>query len=94
VPTIDLPADELDAIIAAIRSVIESDKFPHAPRLDPLRAALARLEAATPAPHAKAPPAAKGDKRRGDRGGHDMLAVAGYAQATSSFSANRRMTSL
>ena len=31
---------------AAISGVIEDDKFPHAPRLDPLRAALARLEAA------------------------------------------------
>jgi hypothetical protein len=46
VPTIDLPADELAAVAAAIRRLIEDDKFPHAPRLDPLRAALARLEAA------------------------------------------------
>jgi hypothetical protein len=45
-PTIDLPDDELAAVIAAIRGLIEDDKFPHAPRLDPLRAALARLEAA------------------------------------------------
>ena len=46
-PTIDLPADELAALTAAIRRVIEGDRYPHAPRLDPLRAALARLEAAT-----------------------------------------------
>jgi hypothetical protein len=46
-PTIDLPDDELAAVTAAIRRAIEDDKFPHAPRLDPLRAALARLEAAT-----------------------------------------------
>jgi hypothetical protein len=46
VPTIDLPDDELAAVTAAIRRAIEDDKFPHAPRLDPLRAALARLEAA------------------------------------------------
>ena len=45
-PTIDLPDDELAAVTAAIRRAIEDDKFPHAPRLDPLRAALARLEAA------------------------------------------------
>ena len=45
-PTIDLPDDEFDAVIAAIRRVIEDDKFPHAPRLDPLRAALAKLEPA------------------------------------------------
>jgi hypothetical protein len=65
VPTIDLPADDLAAVAAAIRGVIEDDRFPHAPRLDPLRAALARLDAArgatTPLP--KAPPPAKADKR-------------------------------
>jgi hypothetical protein len=42
---INLPDDELAAVTAAIRRAIEDDKFPHAPRLDPLRAALARLEA-------------------------------------------------
>jgi hypothetical protein len=73
-PTIDLPADELAAVTAAIRRAIEDDKFPHAPRLDPLRAALARLEAASksatvaniaspPTPDPKAPPPAKADKR-------------------------------
>jgi hypothetical protein len=46
-PTIDLPDDELAAVTAAIRRVIEDNRFPHAPRLDPLRAALARLEAAS-----------------------------------------------
>jgi hypothetical protein len=46
VPTIDLPDDELAAVTAAIRRVIEGDRYPHAPRLDPLRAALARLDAA------------------------------------------------
>jgi hypothetical protein len=46
-PTIDLPDDELAAVAAAIRRTIETDKFPHAPRLDPLRAALAKLEPAT-----------------------------------------------
>ena len=46
-PPIDLPADELAAVAAAIRRAIEDDKFPHAPRLDPLRAALARFDAAS-----------------------------------------------
>jgi hypothetical protein len=46
VPTIDLPDDELAAVTAAIRGVIEGDRYPHAPRLDQLRAALARLDAA------------------------------------------------
>jgi hypothetical protein len=77
VPTIDLPDDELAAVTAAIRRLIEDDKFPLSPRLDPLRAALARLDAAAatkekvvadrpqvkPAP--KAPPPAKADKRAG-----------------------------
>jgi hypothetical protein len=71
-PTIDFPDDELAAVAAAIRGVIEGDRYPHAPRLDPLRAALARLEAArtsfpketksqpaTPKP----PPAGKGKRR-------------------------------
>jgi hypothetical protein len=75
VPTIDLPADELAAVTAAIRGVIEGDRYPHAPRLDPLRAALARFDAASkPTAHPtksaefadlrpEAPPPAKADKR-------------------------------
>jgi hypothetical protein len=59
-------------VMAAIRRANEDDKFPHAPRLDPLRAALARLEPAPkPTPETsrrrdvspKAPPPAKADKR-------------------------------
>jgi hypothetical protein len=61
-PTIDLPADELAAVTAAIRAVIEGDRYPHAPRLNPLRAALARFDAVSkPAP--ESPPPAKADKR-------------------------------
>jgi hypothetical protein len=64
VPTIDLPDDELAAVAAAIRGVIEGDRYPHAPRLDPLSAALARFDAASkPTPLPKAPPPAKADKR-------------------------------
>jgi hypothetical protein len=71
VPTIDLTDDELAAVTAAIRRAIENDKFPQAPRLDPLRAALAKLEGATmmkgetvaPKSAPKAPPAAKAAKR-------------------------------
>jgi hypothetical protein len=63
-PTIDLSDDELAAVSAAIRRAIEDDKFPHAPRLDPLRAALARFEAAAqPTAPPKAPPSAKAGKR-------------------------------
>ena len=68
VPSIDLPDDELAAVTAAIRGVIEDDRFPNAPRLDPLWAALARLEAAAKSDTVsdlkpKAPPPAKADKR-------------------------------
>jgi hypothetical protein len=46
-----------------IRRTIEDDRFPHAPRLDPLRAALGKLEAAVePTPQPKAPPT-KAEKR-------------------------------
>jgi hypothetical protein len=46
VPTIDLPADELAAVAAAIRRIIADDRYPQGPRLDPLRAPLAKLEPA------------------------------------------------
>jgi hypothetical protein len=66
-PTIDLTDDELAAVTAAIRHLIEEDRFPHAPRLDPLRAALAKFDAApklTPEPPLpKTLPGAKGGKR-------------------------------
>jgi hypothetical protein len=74
-PTINLTDDELAAVVATVRRAIEDDKFPHAPRLDPLRAALARLEAAAATKETlqadrpqvkaapKAPPPAKSDKR-------------------------------
>ena len=63
-PTINLTDDELAAVTAAIRRAIEDDRFPHAPRLDPLRAALGKFDAAPePTPLPKAPPPAKADKR-------------------------------
>ena len=66
-PTIDLTDDEHAAVTAAVRRAIETDGFPRAPRLDPLRAALARLEAASKAVEStglapKAPPPAEADK--------------------------------
>jgi hypothetical protein len=57
------PDDELAAVKAAIRRAIEDDKFPHAPRLDPLRAALARFEAAAEAAAEPTASPAKADKR-------------------------------
>ena len=69
-PKIDLPDDELQAAIAALRQTIEGERYPHAPRLDPLRAALARMEAAKVAKDSLSAngqsaesPAGKGEKR-------------------------------
>ena len=59
-PTIDLTDDEYAAVTAAIRRAIEDDRFPRAPRLDPLR----RGAEVTPEPPLpKTPPGARGDKR-------------------------------
>jgi hypothetical protein len=55
--TIDLTDEELAAVAVALRRLIDEDKFPHAPRLDPLRSALAKLEQASE----PQPPAAKSD---------------------------------
>jgi hypothetical protein len=57
VPTIDLTDDEHAAVTAAIRRAIETDGFPRAPRLDPVRSALAKLDPATTPPPDR--PAAK-----------------------------------
>ena len=66
-PTIDLTDDEYAALTAAIRRLIEQDKFPHAPRLDPLRAALAKFDAGAEAnpepPLPKTPLGGRGGKR-------------------------------
>jgi hypothetical protein len=64
-PTINLTDDEYAAVRAAIRRAIEDDRFPRASRLDPLRAALAKLDAAaklTPNPLLP-PPGGRGGKR-------------------------------
>jgi hypothetical protein len=44
--TIDLTNAEHAALVALIRRAIEEDRFPRAPRLDPLRSALAKLDPA------------------------------------------------
>jgi hypothetical protein len=66
-PTINLTDDEYAAVTAVIRRAIEDDRFPRAPRLDALRAALAKVDAAaklTPEPPLpKTPPGGRGSKR-------------------------------
>jgi hypothetical protein len=54
-PTIDLTDAEHAALVALIRRAIEEDRFQRSPRIDLLRAALAKLDA-------KTPPPARGDK--------------------------------
>ena len=61
-PIIDLTDDEHATVAAAIRRAIDEDRFPHAPRLDSLRAALAKLTAAKLPPQPKARTPARGDK--------------------------------
>jgi hypothetical protein len=65
-PIIDLTDDEHAAVTAAIRRLIDEDRFPRAPCLDPLRSALAKLDAAprlTPDPPLpKTPPPIRGGK--------------------------------
>jgi hypothetical protein len=48
-PTIDLTDAEHVALVALIQRAIEEDRFPRAPRLDPLRSALAKLDPAAAA---------------------------------------------
>jgi hypothetical protein len=43
-PTIDLTDEEHAAVTALIRRAVEQDRFPLAPRLEPLRSTLAKLD--------------------------------------------------
>jgi len=62
-PMIDLTDEELAAIAAALRRVVMEDQYTRAPRLWPLRAALAKLDPAAvpgqPPPLASVTKAAK-----------------------------------
>ncbi|MCL2429660.1 MAG: hypothetical protein FWD12_10545 [Alphaproteobacteria bacterium] len=67
-PTINLSDEELAALAAAIRRLIEQDRFPRAPRLDPLHSVLAKLDPAAAAalsrrPAPKPPTTPKGRPR-------------------------------
>jgi hypothetical protein len=64
VPMINLTDDELAAVAAAIRRLVDEDKFPRAPRLGPLRAALGKFDAAAePTPDPKGVAGGEGGKR-------------------------------
>jgi hypothetical protein len=47
VPTIDLTNEEHAALVAYVLDRLREEKFPHAPRLNPVRSALATLNAAS-----------------------------------------------
>jgi hypothetical protein len=55
-PTIALDDEELAAVTAAVRRTIREDKFPMSPRLDPLKAALSKLDPQPPRPAIERPP--------------------------------------
>jgi transcriptional regulator with XRE-family HTH domain len=46
-PSINFTDAERAALIAAVRRVIDADRYPRAPRLEPLRSALAKLDPAS-----------------------------------------------
>jgi hypothetical protein len=46
----DVTDDEKLALVAHLRHALEHDPFPHAPRLDPLKTILAKLEPPAPQP--------------------------------------------
>lgn len=72
---VDPDADELAAVVAAIKATLDRDRYPRAPRLAPLRSALAKFDpsvvrpVADPKPPLPAGPRiVKGDKARRRRG--------------------------
>jgi hypothetical protein len=67
---IDLTDDERVAVVAAVRKALADDPFPHAPRLEALQSALAKLDPASvprPLPRFKPLPAAPTRSRGGRR---------------------------
>jgi hypothetical protein len=48
--TLDLTGDEAAALARCLRHVIEDDRFPLAPRLEPLKAILGKLDPPKPQP--------------------------------------------
>jgi len=66
-PTIDFSDEERAAVTRAVRRAILEDRFLHAPRFEPLRSALAKLDpASAPKPIAPLPTGPSVGKRRGN----------------------------
>jgi hypothetical protein len=65
-PTLDLTDAEKAALVAHLRHALEYDPFPFAPRLDPLKAILVKLEPSEPQSEPLPPPLKPGmGPRRG-----------------------------
>jgi hypothetical protein len=54
--TLDLTDDEARALARHLRHAIDDDPYPHAPRLDPLKAILEKLDPSPPRPERLLPP--------------------------------------
>ena len=69
VPTVDLTDKEHAALVAYVLDKLREEKFPHAPRLNPVRSALAKLNAASaPKPTTVEPPPLPEAPMRNSRG--------------------------
>jgi hypothetical protein len=61
---LDLTDDETRALAQLLRRTLYFDPYPHAPRLDPLKAILAKLEPPVPKPEPLPPLKASTDQSR------------------------------
>ena len=62
---LDLTEDEKVSLVRLLRHAIDDDPFPHAPRLDPLKAILAKLDPPAPQPESLPPLKSGMTPRRG-----------------------------
>jgi len=70
--TIDLSEEEVRALAKHLRQPIDYDRYPLAPRLDPLRAILAKLDPSPPRPE-PLPPLKPGMGATRGQGGGDRI---------------------
>jgi hypothetical protein len=68
---LDLTAAEKEALIALLKRTLEYARFPRAPRLDPLKAILAKLDPQPPQPAPLPPRARASCRHHGVAGGGD-----------------------
>ncbi len=62
---LDLTDDEKVSLVRLLRHAIDDDPYPHAPRLDPLKAILAKLDPPAPQPEPLPPLKSGMTPRRG-----------------------------